>query len=63
MWRWGIRGRKKVWKCKDCGHEFETGWIPYYEVSCPKCGSKNVYRIDPHRGQGSGARYRRGICR
>ena len=55
--------RSKRWRCMDCGHEFETGWIPSSMVSCPRCGSRRVYRIDPERGKGYGPRYKRGICR
>jgi len=54
---------KKRWKCGNCGREFETGWIPYFLVKCPSCGSKNVYRIDELRGKGFGVRARRGICK
>jgi len=52
----------KRWRCLDCGHEFETPWIPFNFVKCPRCGSKNVVRVDPYRGRGFGARHRRGIC-
>jgi len=52
----------KRWKCLSCGHEFETPWIPFHAVQCPKCGSKNVVRIDAARGRGWGPRWRRGLC-
>jgi len=54
---------KKKWVCMNCGHEFETPWMPFYMVKCPKCGSKMVHRIDENRGKGFGRRQRRGICR
>lgn len=41
---------KKIWKCLNCGHVFETSWIPFHLVKCPKCGSNMVYRIDSMRG-------------
>ena len=53
---------KKRWRCKDCQYEFETSWIPYFMVSCPRCGSKNVYRIDKLKGKGLGSRFKRGVC-
>jgi len=53
---------KKRWVCMDCGYEFETPWIPFNMVKCPRCGSKNVHRIDEKRGFGYGPRHRRGIC-
>jgi len=46
----------------DCGHEFETPWIPFNMVRCPNCGSRRVHRIDEKRGRGYGPRHRRGIC-
>jgi len=58
-----VMGVKKRWVCMDCGHEFETPWIPFNMVRCPKCGSRRVHRIDARRGQGYGRRYRRGICK
>jgi len=54
---------KKKWVCMNCGYEFETSWIPFYMVKCPKCGSKMVHRIDENRGKGFGRRQRRSICR
>jgi len=53
---------KKKWRCKDCQYEFETSWIPYFMVRCPRCGSKNVYRIDKLKGKGFGPRFKRGVC-
>ena len=47
----------------NCGCEFETSWISSQFVSCPKCGSRRIVRIDPYRGRGIGPRFRRGICR
>jgi len=53
---------KKKWVCMDCGHEFETPWVPFSSVKCPRCGSARVHRIDSGRGRGYGPRYRRGVC-
>jgi len=53
----------KRWVCMDCGCEFETAWIPFNMVKCPKCGSRRVYRIDDQRGKGYGRRMKRGVCR
>lgn len=54
---------KKRWCCKECGNEFETSWIPYFFVKCPRCGSRNVYRVDELRGKGFGPRFKRKICK
>ena len=38
----------RKFKCQDCQHEFE---VPYGEggrgvdMTCPECGSQNVYRV------------------
>jgi len=53
---------RKKWVCMDCGHEFETPWIPFNMVKCPRCGSARVHRIDSGRGRGYGPRFRRGVC-
>ena len=52
---------RKRWVCMNCGHRFETAWIPFTMVKCPKCGSNLVHRIDRMRGRGYGRRARRGI--
>jgi len=54
---------RKKWVCVNCGHEFETPWIPSQFVKCPNCGSNLVHRIDQLRGKGFGNRFRRGLCR
>jgi len=54
---------EKEWYCMHCGCKFKTAWVPFNLVKCPKCGSRQVHRIDAQRGKGYGARHRRGICR
>jgi len=46
---------RRVYKCKDCGHEFEVEVLsmeereemirknnPFYPIVCEKCKSKNI---------------------
>jgi DNA-directed RNA polymerase subunit RPC12/RpoP len=37
-------------KCRDCGNEFERGFISM--AKCPKCGGRNLLLIKPSRGTG-----------
>ena len=48
---------KRKFKCLDCGEEFEVPFgKPRWMVTCPKCGSENVVRVDAPAGWG----FRRG---
>ncbi len=50
---------KRKFKCLDCGEEFEVSFgKPRWMVTCPKCGSENLVRVDVPTGQGWG--FRRG---
>lgn len=44
----------RVFKCFDCGNEWEEPFGTGRPDSCPKCGSQNFYRMDSGKGMGKG---------
>lgn len=41
-------GELFIFKCKDCGHQFEMYHLicePIHEIRCPECGSKEASRM------------------
>ena len=53
---------KRKFRCLDCGEEFEVPFgKPRWMVTCPKCGSENIVRVDVPAGQGW--EFRRGAGR
>ncbi len=43
---------KAIFRCLRCGHEYEdnfTRGVPQ-ELTCPKCGSNSVRRLEKKRG-------------
>lgn len=44
---------ERVFKCLDCGEEFKVPYgQPRWAIECPKCGSRNIVRVDNERGFG-----------
>lgn len=48
--------QKRMFKCSDCEHSWEVAFGTGRPPACPQCGSKNHYRSDEIRGQGTGGR-------
>ena len=48
---------KRKFRCLDCREEFEVPFgKPRWMVTCSKCGSENIVRVDVPAGQGWGFR-------
>ncbi len=52
---------ERIFKCLDCGEEFKVPYgQPRWAIECPKCGSKNLVRVDNERGFGCKRGWERG---
>ncbi|TCK03397.1 hypothetical protein CLV27_1475 [Phorcysia thermohydrogeniphila] len=55
---------KRKFKCLGCGHKFEEPFgKPRWMLSCPKCKSENIVRVDGAGFGGWGGGWRRGAGR